>query len=79
MNKEVKDVIQLQIEGRIMSDVSGNTGSHLHGGHVALLLGLLFWVFYVLQPYIDPTPENIPTQRIQKSQETIDVQNRKND
>ena len=38
-------------------------GSRLHGGHVAILLGLLFWVFFVLQPYIDPTPENLPTKK----------------
>ena len=46
-----------------MSHNSNNTGNHLHGGHIAILLGLLFWVFFVLQPYIDPTPENIPTQK----------------
>ena len=29
----------------------------MHGGHVAILLGLLFWGLFVLQPFIDPTPE----------------------
>ena len=46
-----------------MSDNSNNIGSHMHGGHVAILLGLLFWGLFVLQPFIDPTPENIPTQK----------------
>ena len=39
----------------------------LHGGHVALVLGLIFLVLYALQPLIDPTPENEPTQRELKS------------
>ena len=43
-----------------MNENSGQ-GNSIHGGHVAILLGLLFWVFFVLQPYIDPTPENLPT------------------
>ena len=35
----------------------------IHGGHVALLLGLVFLILYTLQPFLDPTPENKPTQR----------------
>ena len=42
-------------------------GNHLHGGHVAMLLGLVFWAFFVLQPYIDPTPENLPTKKFEQT------------
>ena len=42
-------------------------GNHLHGGHVALLLGLVFWALFVLQPYIDPTPENLPTNNFEQT------------
>jgi hypothetical protein len=41
--------------------------NHLHGGHVAILLGLLFWAFFILQPYIDPTPENLPTKNLKRT------------
>ena len=39
----------------------------IHGGHVALLLGLVFLLLYAVQPILDPTPENKPTQRPLKS------------
>tara|TARA_X000000950_G_C13666032_1_gene557934 strand:- start:515 stop:742 length:228 start_codon:yes stop_codon:yes gene_type:complete len=56
--------------------------NHLHGGHVAILLGLLFWFFFILQPYIDPTPENLPTKNlkqtdIKKKETPIKNQNKK--
>ena len=35
----------------------------IHGGHVALLLGLVFLILYAVQPLLDPTPENEPTQK----------------
>ena len=35
----------------------------IHGGHVALFLGLVFLILYAVQPFLDPTPENEPTQR----------------
>ena len=39
----------------------------IHGGHVALLLGLVFLILYAVQPLVDPTPENEPNQERTKS------------
>ena len=47
---------------KIMSEQVPNFGNKIHAGHVAVLLGIVFWILFALQPYIDPTPENLPTQ-----------------